>query len=110
VASERGRPQNEWVGDYVMAKGEAAARERNLHELALSNSYTYTLQQPIPTSGSRREQYRPQVNPARQSATSSPNGDDDDDEDDGEESELSNYSPDENVRGYFQNEYRGDPR
>lgn len=42
--------QRPFVGEYQMGSNHdlnSAKREKNLHELAQSNSYTYTLQQPI---------------------------------------------------------------
>ena len=40
---------------------------------------------------------------------SSPGAEEEEEEDESEESELSNYSPNEDVRGYFQNQGYGQP-
>jgi hypothetical protein len=47
--SRRKQPKvNEWVGDYVMKEEKTSPyKQKTLHELAQSNSYTYTLSNPM---------------------------------------------------------------
>ena len=76
--SRRKQPANEWVGQYYL--NDDGRRGQNLQQLAESNSYTYTLQQPMgrqPGSSAKQE------------------------DDYGDESELSAYSPPEEAKGLF---------
>jgi hypothetical protein len=81
--SERRPRQADW--DYQQPRH---------YDPAQSNQYTYTLQQPV--TSSRREAYPPAAPLHPQNASP-------DDQSDDEESELSNYSPNEDIRGFYQN-------
>ncbi|CDW80525.1 UNKNOWN [Stylonychia lemnae] len=77
--------QNEWVGNYQMS--DQLKKERDLKQLAESNSYTYTLQNPISNQPSDRAP-RNQDNPSKRGKNMIHSIDEDADQ----ESEISNYS------------------
>jgi hypothetical protein len=88
-------------------KGHQQQSQRTLDQLAQANSYTYTLQQPMSAKHQRLNSKRNQTTSGMGSTSQE---DDEDDEDMGgegeeseesEESKLSDYSPNEEVRGFF---------
>src|SRR3569833_3181145 len=104
------RHKNEWVGEYQMGEGRKLEHPRNMSELAQANSYTYTLQQPI--------QSQPKNTDPRQHRSNNPHylqseqrhfqtfQEAENESDESSESDLSEYSPNAEMKGFFQHEYQ----
>lgn len=84
------------------ANGQPAS-QRTLEQLAQANSYTYTLQQPMSAHqrlNSKRNQTTSGMGSTSQEDDGEGEGESEDDEE-SEESKLSDYHPNEEVRGFF---------
>lgn len=81
--------------------GAQPASQRTLDQLAQANSYTYTLQQPM-SAHQRLNSKRNQTTPGMDSSSKDDDeGEGESEEDESEESKLSDYSPNEEVKGFF---------